>query len=519
MSDPAASSDRAAAAQAAPARIVFDDPYVKAVKAETVAGLELRFPLFQAETLPDILQAVRMRSRQVFAAVSPSEIQTAMGRLDASFADPDSPEVRAVVDLIHRIDGFSKHDIERFGLGIFRALVAYDPALIGRFVMQAFETRRPVETAFGHLRRFGANSPFVRRREPGLLSHFASGNVVGYSAILTRIGLPVVNGGGERGATLRESAGRGRGERRGAGGGAAQVVKLPSTSAVFPMIYLSKMAELAPLVRQTMACGYWKGGDRALEDVLLSGSDAVNVLGSEATVRDIEARAGRLGRRPVILGHGHKVGAAYISREFAESASLRDRVIDGLVHDISAFDGAACYSTKNIFVQGDHVAFAEMLTGALGRHAAKTSPVNPAMKPTGRGLGRAFGGAATVLAAGDDAAFVRVADKPVFWFPDEAYRYVRVMPAESARAVAGVLASARHFLQTVIVAVPDDEILDALELFGKAGASNIHCPGTAALLNVYEEPHDGDFDFVKIRFPYKVRFAATNFKSNADWLR
>jgi len=33
----------------------------------------------------------------------------------------------------------------------------------------------------------------------------------------------------------------------------------------------------------------------------------------------------------------------------------------------------------------------------------------------------------------------------------------------------------------------------------------------AALLNVYKEPHDGDFDFVKIRYPYRVRFAATDF--------
>jgi hypothetical protein len=92
------------------------------------------------------------------------------------------------------------------------------------------------------------------------------------------------------------------------------------------------------------------------------------------------------------------------------------------------------------------------------------------------------------------------------------------MPAENMKAVSDVLALARHFLQTVIVAVPEAEILDALELFGKAGASNLHYPGSAALLNVYEEPHDGDFDFVKIRFPYKVRFAATNFKRNADWL-
>jgi hypothetical protein len=478
--------------------LVFEDPYVKAVKTETVDGLELRFPLFEAAALPEIIRAVRTRAREVFARLTAAEIQEAMGRLDAHFADPDSPGLRAAVELIHRVDGFSEHDIKRFGLGIFRPIVEYDRALAGRFVERAFKTRRPVETAFGYLRRFGANSPFVRRREPSLLSHFASGNVAGYSAILTRIGLPF---GGP------------------VGGGAAQVIKLPSTSAVFPMLYLARMGEIAPQVRETMACGYWKGGDRALEDVLLAESDAVNVLGSEATVRDVEARAKRLGRRPVVLKHGHKVGAAYIARDFAASPSLRDRVIEGLVRDIAAFDGAACYSTKNIYVQGDARAFAELLSAALGRFALTESPVNPAMRPVARDLGRVFMGSANVLASSGDSAFVRVGDKPVFWLPDETFRYVQVMPARDAEAVAGVLATARPLLQTVVVAVPDAHLLPVLDLFGGAGASNIHYPGSAPLLNVYEEPHDGDFDFVKIRYPYKVRFAATNFKRNADWLK
>jgi hypothetical protein len=154
--------------------------------------------------------------------------------------------------------------------------------------------------------------------------------VVGYSAILTKIGLP-----------LRAA-------------GAAQTIKLPSTSAAFPMIYLQKMAELAPEVRQTIACGYWKGGDRELEDIALAHSDVVNVLGSEATVRDITARLRQRRPKPVVLAHGHKIGAAFISRYYAEMAALRRPAIEGLVRDISAFDGAARYCTKNIYVQGDH---------------------------------------------------------------------------------------------------------------------------------------------------------------------
>ena len=487
--------------------LVFVDPHVKAVRTETAGGLELRFPQVEAAALPDIIRDVRRRACEVFAGLTPDEVQEAMGRLDAFFADPEHPEVQAAAGLIHRIDGFSRHDIVRYGLGIFGPIVSYDRGLIGRFPREAFGTRRPVETARGYLQRFGANSLFVRRREPGLLSHFVSGNVAGYTAILTRIGLPLATGsGGPAGAV--------------GGSGAAQLIKLPSTSAVFPMIYLSKMAELAPEVRETMACGYWRGGDRAVEDIVLAGSDTVNVLGSEATVGDVERRFKRIGpRRAVVLGHGHKVGAAYVSRAFAASPALSGRALEGLVRDISAFDGCACYSPKNIYVQGDHRAFAERLLEGLARFAGDVSPVNPALAGVGRSLRRIFAGSPDVLAAPDGSAFVRVGARPAFWFPDEAFRYVQVMPVESLEAAAAVLGSARPFLQTVVAAVPDAEILPAMELFGRAGASNVHYPGSAPLLNVYEEPHDGDFDFIKVRYPYRARFAATNFKRNADWLR
>lgn len=487
-------SDRHSLPGASP-RIVFEDPYVQATKSETVAGMDLVSPRFDAGSLAALIPAVKARAGEIFARLSLPEIQAAMDRLDSYFAAIGSPEIQAIVDLIHRIDGFSRHDIEHFGLGIFSPLVQYDRRLIGRFVEQAFRTRRPVETAFGHLRRFGRNSPLTRWREPGLLSHFASGNVVGYSAILTKIGLPLK------------------------AGGAAQIIKLPSTSAVFPMIYLQKMAEIAPLIRETMACGYWKGGDRELEDIVLADSDVVNVLGSEATVRDVTERVRLRRPRPTVLAHGRKIGAAFISRLFADAPDLRRKAIEGLVRDISAFDGAACYSTKNIYVQGDHRAFAEELAGSLTRFASEISPVNPAMKPVGRELARVFQGASSVIVSPDESAVVRVSSRPQFWLPEETFRYVQVMPAESLEFAADVLGRARPFLQTIVVAVPDERILGALELFGAAGASNIHHPGSAPLLNVFEEPHDGDFDAIKARYPYRSRFAATNFKTNSDWLR
>jgi hypothetical protein len=475
-------------------RIALEEPFLQNSKTESFGAVEVRFPLFEASTLPDIIRDARERAAELFSRVPRTEVDEAMARVDDFFGNPARPEVRDIIDLLHRTDGFSRHDIELFGLGIFPPIVRYDRTLIGRFVSRAFETRRPVETAFGYLQRFGTNSIFRRWREPGVLSHFVSGNVVGYSSILTRIGFPV---------------------RR---AGAAQIIKLPSSSAVFPMIYLNKLAEISPPIRSTMVCGYWKGGDRGIEDPILKRSDAVNILGSDETISSVRERLKSLGRRAIVLPHGHKVGFAFISREFSENPELCEQALEGLACDISAFDGAACYCPKNIFVQGDHRAFAEHLFDRLARLAGDLSPVSPAAKATGLELRRVLMGLPNVLSMPGGEAFVRVGEKAEFWFPDETHRYVQVMPVGDEIETASIVKSARSHLQTAVTAVPDGKILPLLGLFGKAGVSNIHFPGSAPLLNVYEEPHDWDFDFIKIRSPYRVRFAATNFKKNADWL-
>ena len=474
--------------------VALEEPFLQSSKTESFGGVDVRFPLFEASTVPDIIRDARERAAGIFSRIPRTEIAEAMARVDNSFCDLASPEVRDIVDLLHRTDGFSLHDIERFGLGIFPPLVRYDRALIGRFVTKAFETRHPVETAFGYLQRFGRNSIFRRWREPSVLSHFVSGNVVGYSSILTRIGFPV-----------RQA-------------GAAQIIKLPSSSAVFPMIYLNQLAKISPPIRSTIVCGYWRGGDRAIEDPVLVRSDAVNILGSDDTIDSVRGRLRSLGRRATTLSHGHKVGFAYISREFSEDPELREQVLEGLARDISAFDGAACYCPKNVFLQGNHRAFAEHLFDRLARLAGGASPVSPQAKTAGLGLRRILLGLPNVLSTPGGEAFVRVGDKAEFWFPDETHRYVQVMPVQDENEAASIVNGACPHLQTAVAAVPDGKILPLLGLFGKAGVSNIHFPGSAPLLNVYEEPHDGDFDFIRIRFPYRVRFAATNFKKNADWL-
>ena len=92
------------------------------------------------------------------------------------------------------------------------------------------------------------------------------------------------------------------------------------------------------------------------------------------------------------------------------------------------------------------------------------------------------------------------------------------MRVTDEKEVYGLIVKDMQYLQTAIIAVPDEKIVPVLLLFGKAGLSNIHYPGSAPLINVFEEPHDGDFDAIRLRYNYSARFAATNFTTNRDWI-
>ncbi|MCJ7487221.1 MAG: hypothetical protein MUQ25_13810 [Candidatus Aminicenantes bacterium] len=63
---------------------------------------------------------------------------------------------------------------------------------------------------------------------------------------------------------------------------------------------------------------------------------------------------------------------------------------------------------------------------------------------------------------------------------------------ESAKIVAGVLATIRPFLKTVAAAVSDTEIRPVLELFGTAGDSNVHYSARRLCLTSTRSLHDND---------------------------
>lgn len=473
--------------------ISFRDPYIDTSSTEEHGGLVIHFPVIEENGINRAIDELVQYSKSYFSTVKSDELEATNAALDDFFGDVNRAEVKEIIQKIQQTCGFSEHDISRYGMGLF-SMLHQGPGSGGAYIEKAMKSARRIPTGKGYLKRYGSVGLLKKWKEPALISHFISGNVVGYTAVLSRIGYPVRTG------------------------GAGQILKLPSASAFFPLLYLDKLNSINPALRKTMICGYWKGGDDHIEAPIIKRSDAVNILSSDAAIDDLKARIKKYNKSTTALCHGHKIGIAYISSDFLRDNELRQTTLDNLVRDISAFDGGACYNVKNIYVQGDHRSFAEELQLRLEEFADKISPVSVAFRHVGDSLGKIYSGSADMIYSNSRSAFVRYKDRPEFWKPDELFRYVQVMPVKDENELFDVISKSPRFLQTAITAVPEHKIEALFELLGAAGISNMHYPGSAALFNPFEEPHDGEFDFIKIRYNYSCRFAATNFRSNKQWL-
>ena len=474
--------------------IEFRDPFFTSSRTHDKNGLKITYPLADEKSIRDVCCQIRQNAEGYFSSHSVDDIQKITDEVDSSFTDLTSSENSELVDLIHRACGFSRYDIEHWGLEPFKSIVNYDPGMRRYFIDKAIKGNGIVETRFGYLKRFGFVNPIHKWKEPTLLSHFISGNVVGYTAILSKIGLPVKTR------------------------GTAQIMKLPSSGSFFPLVYLDKLRSVDPDLRKTIACGYWKGGDDSIERSIIEESDAINILSSDQSIEDLRSRIEKYHRGITTLLHGHKIGIAYISKEFINDPDMLEHAINGLVTDISAFDGGACFNVKNIYVQGEPRRFAELLFTKLDIFNKEVSTVSPNFSRTGRSLYQVYQGSNDIILSERKSAYVRVKENSEFWKPDELFRYVQVMRVANEREVCNLIKKQKHYLQMAIIAVPDEKIVPILLLFGKAGLSNVHYPGSAPLITVYEEPHDGEFDPVRLRYNYSARFAATNFKTNKDWI-
>lgn len=212
--------------------ITFRDPYLDTTSTEDTGGLGIHFPLIKEQGIKKAMEELIQYSQSYFSSVKAEELEETNAALDVFFSDVNQPEIKDIIHKIHLTCGFSEHDISNYGLGIF-SILNQARKNGGDYISKAMKSARKIPTGKGYLKRFGSVGLLKKWKEPALISHFISGNVVGYTAVLSRIGLPIRTG------------------------GAGQILKLPSGSAFFPLLYLDKLNSINPALRKTMMCGYW----------------------------------------------------------------------------------------------------------------------------------------------------------------------------------------------------------------------------------------------------------------------
>ncbi|MBL9136567.1 MAG: hypothetical protein JNK85_11890 [Verrucomicrobiales bacterium] len=145
----------------------------------------------------------------------------------------------------------------------------------------------------------------------------------------------------------------------------AQVVKCAAGASLIPRLFAHSLHDLEPKMASCLELVAWKGGSAELETVLFEEANAIVAAGSDETIETLRRTVPRQVR---FLAHGHRVSAAYVSRESLMPANEPGTVEDAAV-DVAAWDQLGCLSPHVIYVETGGMlppeAFAARLSEAL----------------------------------------------------------------------------------------------------------------------------------------------------------
>jgi len=439
-------------------------------------------PVLTADNVRKVVDTILLNAEDYFQRTAPAEVLAAMSNASSRWCNPTYGPRETALAVLPKTTGFSYEMIQDFGLGVFQMSGPLER--FGSSLQQIREHRRsdgdhfaPVDK--GLVKAFGTKIE-ERHEYPSLITHVLSGNVVGYTALTLLMGLPL-----------------------NAGEGCAQLVKLPREDPVFMLLYGQSIEEVSPELRRTMAIGYWRGGSQDVERHVFRRTDIIDVLGSDTTISSVAAAAKKANRQVRVFAHGHKTGFAIIGHDSLDSGTT-----GALPMDICQWDGGACFDVKTVYVEGNVEAaadFARRLSAAMIEFGAKY--------PIGEQLQRSK----WQLTAEILASTMRNRDVQAFVPPDRShavvcsadpdyelvghpFRTVVVKPVSSVHVVPELIGRRREALQTVVVAVGGDDVLQLAEALGTRGASNIHGVGKGGYFELWE-PRDGKYESLDLTAP------------------
>jgi hypothetical protein len=396
-----------------------------------------------------------------------AEIAAALGRVGERFLDPADPLRREALELLPPtarlspamaaavLDGMAT-DWTGDRLAALLAAELGDAAVLDGFVDVSAEPRAEREAASSGRR--------VMAVGPSLCVQIVAGSVpgVGVSALLRSL---VV-----KGPTLLKP---GRGD------------------VVLPVLFARGLAEADRALAAALAVVYWPGGDGALEDAALARADVVTAYGSDATVRDLRARAPVTAR---FVAYHHRVSVGVVGRG-ALTAARADVTADAVARSLALFDQRGCVSPQVVYVEEgggrSPEEFAEALARALAEveAALPTAPLEPGeasalhqARGTAELLAASAGGrvihggaAAWTVLVEPPAGAATPSDPPGATLPPAltAGRVARVRPLEAAESLPGLLAPLAGHLQTVGFAGLGERLEEVARALARVGAARV----------------------------------------------
>jgi hypothetical protein len=348
--------------------------------------------------------------------------------------------------------GFSRPTLERGLDGFFRQLTV---ANFHALLEQEFGAgRRLDDLVASETERAGDRAAIATG--PEFLVHIAAGNIPNPTLMSVVLGL------------LTRSA---------------QFVKCAQGTTLLPRLFAHSIHECDPKLATCLEVAEWRGGQRALEEVLFAEADCVTATGRDESLAAIREKL-PVGVR--FLGYGHRVSFGYMASEVLTSLHAK-KLVARAADDVVAWDQLGCLSPHVFYVQSggavSPIQFAEQLAAELSRRETSEprgllSPELAATIASRRAIYevRAAHALETYLWHSQDSTAWTVVCEADPHFPVSClHRFIYVKPVSNLTAVLQNADALRRQISTVGIAVPEHQAGAVAMQLARWGATRI-CP-------------------------------------------
>jgi hypothetical protein len=438
---------------------------------ETKAGpFVLEYPVLSGDNIKEISAAV-LRSRESYLSrLSIQEIVDKVDQAIQKWLDPTYPLRQLAEVLLPALTGY---DAEMIRLELKRYMRNFRKKELLRFLDEELD-QAAILDEFRPRKSGGMSMAFG----PTLIFHVFSGNVPGVQLWSLIMGLLVKS---------------------------ANLGKTASAEPLMPVLFCETLAEVDPLLAESLAILPWKGGTEELEEPAIAASEAVIVYGTNETVNHLKPKMPHHKR---FLTYGHKISFSLIGQE----ALTADRYYDAihrLAEDVSIYDQQSCLSPQLVFVETGGVVnpkqAAEMLASELERYHLKrpraTLSNEEAMAIQSIRTKYTFeamnSGKGAVYSSREDTSWTVIFHEEVGFEGSPLNRTIHVFAVETLDEVFDQLAPFRPYLQSCGIAVKPGRLFTLARKLGEQGVDRVSALGEMNRARPGWH-HDGQFNLLNL---------------------